>query len=113
MVKKTKTSSGNSVPVQIEKGSEKKQNAPIAQVNEEIVHGIKNAQQLYDEQQQQALENIERQRKDRFKQKTLFYAGLFGSLFLLWLGFRYFKTPAVHPAIMEELVNSSVSILPK
>ena len=106
MSQKKRASSNKSVPVVLEKGEEKAK-IPILQVPQECLEGIKNASQLAAEAELQQ----EQLQRDYYRNKAIFYAGVFTAIGLSWLAFRYFKSGAT--TATAEVINNVVSIVPK
>ena len=113
MTKKRATVTGNSVPVQLEKATELSKREPILQVDPSVLEGIKSSQDIALEQQQAELKAMEHDNHVYYRNKAYYYAGVFGVVILMWLGFRYFKVPKPTGPILEEIVNTTVSIVPK
>jgi hypothetical protein len=111
MVKKRKESAGNSVPVVLEKGQENSK-LPVLQVNPELLGGLKNSDQLARDQEMYQKELEDMSRKDYYKNKALFYAGVIGAVLGLCFIFRYLKSPPPK-AIPMGVLNDVVSLVPK
>lgn len=110
MVKKRTSTAGNSVNVVLEKAEEIRKRDSVLQVPEETLQSIKSAQQIREEAQEQREKALIESNKDYYKNKVYFYGGLFGTILVLWLGFRYFKSKKPPAFLVEELVNSVVAI---
>ena len=110
MSKKRSSSSGKSVPLVLEKGEEKPKTS-VLQVPPETLQAIKSASQLEDE----TLENESKYQiqvnRDYYRNKALFYAGVFGAVGVAWLVFRYFKSSPPPSAYVEDLVNGTLTVV--
>lgn len=110
MSKKRSSSSGKSVPVVLEKGEEKPKTS-VLQVPPETLQAIKNASQLEEETLENESKHQIQANRDYYRNKALFYVGVFGTVGALLLLFRYFKRSAPPAAYVEDLVNGTLSVV--
>lgn len=108
MVKKKSSSSGNSVNVVLEKAENSTKKEPILQVSPDILQSLKSGQQLEAERLEEELALAEKTKRDYYKNKALYYSGLFGAVLVMWLAFRYYKTPKPTGAVLHEVINNIV-----
>lgn len=113
MPKKRKEAPGNSVPVVLEKATEFPKNTPVLQVAPELLKSIKSESQIIADQEKMLHEESELAMKAYYKNKALYYSGIFASVAVLWLAFRYFKRPKIPVSVMGDILNGSVDIVPK
>lgn len=110
MVKKRKESTGNSVPVVLEKAEENLKQS-VLQVNPELLQGLKNSDQLAKDQEAYRKELEELSQKDYYKNKALFYTGVIGAVIGMFFIFRYMKSPP--KKLSADVLNGVVSLVPK
>jgi len=106
MVKKKSSSSGNSVNVVLEKAENFAKKEPVLQVDPEILQSLKSEQQLEAERREEELQLAEKTKRDYYKNKVLYYTGLFGAVLVMWLAFRYYRTAKPAGAILHEVINN-------
>jgi hypothetical protein len=101
----------NSVPVSLEKAEERIR-SPVAQVPEEIVAGIKNAQQIERETAASLARESAEADISRTRNKALFYVGVFAGVGALFLIHRYFFSSVVPDKnLIPQLANETVAIV--
>lgn len=113
MVKKKTSSTGNSVNVVLEKAENTTKKQPVLQVDPGLLNSLKSGQQLEEERKAAELASEEKVKHDYYKNKVLYYGGLFGTVLVMWLAFRYYKTAKPTGAVLQEVVNGVVQIVPQ
>jgi len=100
-----------SIPTKLEKAEERQPETPkgsILQVDPSILDGLKNATQLEVDAQTEEQERLDEIKRLKFKNKALFYVGVFAGVGLLYLLFNCSKTQP-DSRYLPEIINAVVA----
>ena len=110
----TKHGTKKSIPVVLEKAEARVLETapkPVLQVDPEVLSSLKNQSQLADQAQLEELEREKQEKRDYYRNKALFYVGVFGGVAIMYLVFNYTKTKP-DAKYLPELLNATKEVVP-
>jgi uncharacterized membrane protein len=101
--------SKNTIPTSLEKAEERIRK-PVAQVPDEVIAGIKNAQQIQQETTESQVEQELAAKRAQTRNKALFFTGVFLGVGALFLMHRYmFSDTQYDVKYVADLANGTVA----